>query len=75
MLDNYDPNRFDDPISYAVKTGDISRGASPRDVSIDHEESSGGYLPRASAALGLRTNAYLGLALSILFLIVAILSM
>ena len=72
-MDNHDPYRFDDPISYAAKTGDISRGASPRDISVDYDEGSRGYRPHDGAVLGSRINAYLGLALAVIFLIVAIL--
>lgn len=71
-MDNFDPYRNDDPITYAVKTGDISRGASPSDVSVasdDQQDYSVDAVAPASKA-----QAILGLVLAIIFLIAAILS-
>ena len=74
-VENYDPYRFDDPISYAVKTGDISRGASPRDISTPYDDSAEGLGSDGRVGLNPRANAYLALALALVFLIVAILGM
>jgi|TARA_B100000378_G_scaffold27667_1_gene20921 hypothetical protein len=74
-VENYDPYRFDDPISYAVKTGDISHGASPRDVSMSYDDNAEGPVFDSRTGLSRRANAYLGLALAMIFLIVAILGM
>ena len=60
-MDDFDPYRFDDPVTYAVKTGDISRGASPSDASLvaidDSSEpefaDSNGRLSTAEAVIGL----------------------
>lgn len=72
-MDDFDPYRNDDAISYAVKTGDLSRGASPRDLpaTVDAEfDLAEDWRGRSFSRL--EAIATLGLALA--FLIVAALS-
>lgn len=72
-MDNLDPYRDDDPITYAVKTGDISRGASPNDVSSMHSDDvdipHDGYDAPAP-----KSQAILALVLAMIFLVFAALS-
>lgn len=73
-MDDFNNQSNIDPITYAVINGDISRGASPSDLpgrygNLREPEE---YLSYAGSYS--RSNSMTALALSILFLIVAVLS-
>lgn len=72
-MDNLDPYRNDDPITYAVKTGDISRGASPTDVSSMHNDNV--EVPHDDIVAPVsKSQAILALAVAVIFLAFAVLS-
>ena len=69
-MDDFDPYRNDGPIEYAVKTGDPSRGASIRDERIVLDDFVYGNEQGSKEG-----NSLITLALSIVFLVVALLSL
>jgi hypothetical protein len=73
-MDDFDPYRFDDPVTYAVKTGDISRGASSRDASLTAmDDSSEAEFADSNGRLS-TSEAVIGLIMALAFVLVAALS-
>lgn len=73
-MDDFDPYRFDDPVTYAVKTGDISRGASPRDAGLTAiDDNSKPEFADGNGRLS-PSEALIGLVMALAFLLVAALS-